>query len=247
MANISAAAPIAPGEFRIGDVFSKTATLLSRNFLIFFVVAVVAGLPRLLWAGAETQGAANFPYGKFFGGLALFLLLNTLAQAIILYGAFQAMRGRPVNLGECLKVGLSRFLPIIGLVICAYLAIWIGLIFFVVPGIIFAIMWYVATPVCVVEQKGPATSLLRSSELTKGHRWKIFGMVVLLYIAAIIIGLVIGALLGLTRSPILVTLGTLVWTGAWGAFYAIFGVVTYHDLRVAKEGVDTDQIASVFD
>jgi hypothetical protein len=33
----------------------------------------------------------------------------------------------------------------------------------------------------------------------------------------------------------------------WGAFYAIFVVVTYHDLRVAKEGVDVHEIASVFD
>ena len=247
MANISAAAPTATGEFRIGDVFSKTATLLSRNFLTFFVVAIVAGLPRLLWAGVETQNPPNFPWGRFVGGLSLFLILNTLAQAVILYGAFQAMRGRPVNLAECLKVGLGRFLPIIGLIICAYLAIWLGLMLFVIPGLILGIMWYVATPVCVVEQKGPLASLGRSSELTKGHRWKIFGMIVLLYIAALIIGLIIGALLGLTHSPILVTLGTLVWTGAWGAFYAIFGVVTYHDLRVAKEGVDTDQIASVFD
>ena len=70
MANISAAAPSAPGEFRVGDVFSKTATLLSRNFLIFFVVAIVASLPRLLWDGVESQNAANIAYGRFFGGLA---------------------------------------------------------------------------------------------------------------------------------------------------------------------------------
>jgi uncharacterized membrane protein len=247
MANISAAAPMAAGEFRIGDVFSKTATLLSRNFLTFFVVAAVAGLPRLLWVGLETQDPGNVPFGRIFGGFGLFLVLNTLAQAVILYGAFQAMRGRPVNLGECLKVGLSRFFPIIGLVICAYFAIWIGLILLIVPGLILGTMWYVGTPVCVVEQKGPLASLGRSSELTKGHRWKIFGMVLLLLFVAAIVGGIIGALLGLTRSPILVALGTLVWTGAWGAFYAIFGVVTYHDLRVAKEGVDTDQIASVFD
>jgi hypothetical protein len=247
MANISAAAPMAAGEFRIGDVFSKTATLLSRNFLTFFVVAIVASLPRLLWAGVDEQTAANFPWGRFFGGLGFFLILNTLAQAVILYGAFQAMRGRPVNLGECLKVGLSRFFPIVGLVICAYLAIWIGLILLIVPGIILGIMWYVATPVCVVEQKGPLASLGRSSELTKGHRWKIFGMVLLLIVVAAIVGAIIVALLKLTGSWVLITLGTLVWNGAWGAFYAIFGVVTYHDLRVAKEGVDTEQIASVFD
>jgi hypothetical protein len=108
-------------------------------------------------------------------------------------------------------------------------------------------MWYVGTPVCVVEQKGPLASLGRSSELTKGHRWKIFGMVLLLIVVAAIGGGIIVALLGLTGSFVLIKLGSLVWNGVWGAFYAIFGVVTYHDLRVAKEGVDTDQIASVFD
>ena len=39
----------------------------------------------------------------------------------------------------------------------------------------------------------------------------------------------------------------LVWDALTGAFNAVMVVVTYHDLRVAKEGVDTDQIASVFD
>jgi hypothetical protein len=31
------------------------------------------------------------------------------------------------------------------------------------------------------------------------------------------------------------------------AFNAVLAVVIYRDLRVAKEGVDTDHIASVFD
>jgi hypothetical protein len=39
----------------------------------------------------------------------------------------------------------------------------------------------------------------------------------------------------------------LVWGAIWSAFLAILIVVTYHDLRVAKEGVDTDQIAAVFE
>jgi uncharacterized membrane protein len=113
--------------------------------------------------------------------------------------------------------------------------------------VILAVMWFVSTPACVVEQLGPLASMARSSELTKGHRWKIFGMLLLVLIGAAIIGGVIGAALGLTGSSTLVTLGTLVWTGIWGALYAIFVVVTYHDLRVAKEGTDVHQIAAVFD
>ena len=41
--------------------------------------------------------------------------------------------------------------------------------------------------------------------------------------------------------------GQVIWNGIWGAFYAIFVVVTYHDLPVAKEGVDIEQIAAVFE
>jgi hypothetical protein len=87
----------------------------------------------------------------------------------------------------------------------------------------------------------------RSGQLTRGHRWKVFGMVLLLFVVAALIGGVITALLRLTGSFVLVTLGTLAWTGVWGAFYATIVVVTYHDLRVAKEGIDVHQIASVFD
>ena len=246
MANISAAAPAAPGEFRIGQVFSQSAAVLSRHFLLFFVVALVAGLPRVLLEAGETEIGGQ-AYGRILIGLFLSIILSTLAQAVLVYGAFQDMRGRPVNLGDCLRVGLGRFFPIIGLAICVTIGIMVGLLLLVVPGIILAVMWFVATPACVVEQLGPMSAMGRSSELTKGHRWKIFGMLVLVVIGAGIIGVIIGALLGLTGSTILVTLGTLAWAGVWGAFYAIFGVVTYHDLRVAKEGVDVHQIASVFD
>jgi MFS family permease len=246
MANISAAAPVAPGEFRIGRVLSESAAVLSRHFLMFFVVALVAALPRLLF---ETAGGdvAALTAGKVLIGIFLSIVLGTLAQAVLVYGAFQDMRGRPVNLADCLRVGLGRFFPIIGLAICMSIGIMIGFVLLVVPGIILAVMWFVATPACVVEQLGPMSAMGRSSELTKGHRWKIFGMLLLVVIGAGIVTAIIGAVLGLIGSSVLVALGTLAWNGAWGAFYAIFGVVTYHDLRVAKEGVDVHQIASVFD
>jgi hypothetical protein len=247
MANISAAAPIAPGEFRIGQVFSRSAAVLSRHFLLFFVVAVVAGLPRVLLETSAEDIGTRAAVSKLLLGVFLAIILSTLAQAVLVYGAFQDMRGRPVNLGDCLRVGLGRFFPIIGLAICISVGLMVGFLLLFIPGIILAVMWFVSTPACVVEQLGPLSSMGRSSELTKGHRWKIFGMLVLVVIGAGIVSLIIGAALGLTGSPIIVTLGTLAWAGVWGAFYAIFGVVTYHDLRVAKEGVDVHQIASVFD
>jgi hypothetical protein len=55
------------------------------------------------------------------------------------------------------------------------------------------------------------------------------------------------AALGSVAGATLTLIGTLLWNGVWGAFYAIAVVVTYRDLRVAKEGTDIEHIAAVFD
>jgi len=86
----------------------------------------------------------------------------------------------------------------------------------------------------------------RSAALTKGNRWKIFGMMILL---AIIGGIGAGMTEGFSAGagPTIGLVVKLIWSALFGAFSAILVVVIYHDLRVAKEGVDTDQIAAVFE
>jgi hypothetical protein len=41
-------------------------------------------------------------------------------------------------------------------------------------------------------------------------------------------------------------IGLWIWSAIVIAFGAIMTTIIYHDLRVAKEGVDTEQIAAVF-
>jgi hypothetical protein len=242
---ISTVAPVAEGEFRIGRVFSRTLSLLSRNFPIYFAVAAVAALPSLLieHAGSEKDPAIS----PALLGLLVMLVLSPLSQAIMLHTAFQDMSGRRISLSESVRAALSRWLPLIGLSICVGFGVMCGLILLIVPGIVLMIMWYVANPACIVERLGVFASMGRSSELTKGHRWSIFGMWVLIAIASSVISAVLKGMLGLTGSSGLVIAGTLAWTALAGAFAAVFAIVTYHDLRVAKEGVDTRHIVAVFD
>jgi hypothetical protein len=242
----SGAAPFAEGEFRIGRVFSRATAVFLRNFPVYFVVTTVAHLPNVLLSqgGKQPGGAA---VGWLLLGVFLTLTLGMLSQAIVVHGAFQDMRRKPVSLAEAIRVAFSRFLPILGLAICAAFAVGFGLLLLIVPGYILLVMWYVAAPACVVERLGPFDSLKRSAVLTKGHRWAIFGMIMVVGIPAAIVGAVIGAALGQTGNASLVMLGALIWGGVSGAFTAIVAVVAYHDLRVAKEGIDTQQIASVFD
>jgi hypothetical protein len=250
MTDASLPSRFAETDFRIGRVFSRTSSVLSRNLLIFFVVTVVANLPGTLLLKSATAAAAAEPGragGMIFLGSFLTLVLSTLSQAVVLYGAFQDMRGRQVSLGDSLKVGLSRFFPIVGLAILMSLGIGFGVVLLIIPGLILLTMWFVSTPVCVVERLGPFRSMARSSQLTKGHRWKILGLFIVLAIGGAIASGVIEAALGVMGGAALTLIGGLLWNGIWGAFYAIAAVVTYHDLRVAKEGTDIEQIAAVFD
>jgi hypothetical protein len=249
-------------EFRIGNVFSRTWSVFSGHFLTFILVTGIANLPTLLAPSPNPGAVAGLTFQSVGVPIILGLLVMVLwviSQAVLLYAAFQAMRGRPINLAESARIGLRRFLPIIGLIVSVGVLTGLASILLIVPGIMLYLAWFVATPVCVVEQLGPFASMGRSRELTRGHRWKIFGMLLLIFVvAAVVGGILVGVVVsllgtsGLLALPIAMTtlLGrivNLIWSAIWTAFFSILIVVTYHDLRVAKEGVDTEQIAAVFE
>ena len=93
-------------------------------------------------------------------------------------------------------------------------------------------------------------------ELTKGYRWRIFLILLVLFVILIVMSLLIGVVTAgmmFGGSGEMNTTFTGVLVMQWilsafiSAFMAVLSAVSYHDLRVAKEGVDTDRIASVFD
>ena len=131
----------------------------------------------------------------------------------------------------------------------------IGTILLVIPGVIAYLMLWVAIPVAVIERPGAAASLRRSAQLTKGHRWQILGIVVLIQILQIVVSIVIIALVDLlllapgNDPSASAPLAAVDWVlqAFFTALAAVISAVGYHDLRVSKEGLDTQQIAAVFD
>jgi FtsH-binding integral membrane protein len=237
----------ATGDFRVGEILNRTFAVLSRNLLPFCVVTAIAYLPNLLLL--EGQNAGQDP-GRVAGmvaiGVVLSLVLAALSQAIVLFGAFEDMRGRPVDIIASLKVGLARFFPVVGVALLVGLFTALAAILLIFPAFIVMTMLFVAMPVCIVERLGPVKSLGRSSALTKGYRWRIFGLWLVVLLATGVGSGMLGGI-GYATGPIVGGLLKLVWGALAGAFNAIMVVVAYHDLRVVKEGVDTDRIASVFD
>ncbi len=231
-----------PTEFRVGEIFGKSFNVLVLHFVPFIAISALAGLPSLVFALQPKPSG-----GLVWLQLAVNIVLGAVCEAMILYATFQALRGRPVRIGESMAIGLRRFVPVIVASIVAGIAEGLGLILLVVPGLIAMVMFVVAEPAIVVERLGPFEGLSRSIELTRGYRWSIFGLVFVVGLVELVVGMIIGATLRPTDSLLWNTIVTYAFGTLARAYFSVLVAIVYHDLRVLKEGIDLDQIAAVFD
>jgi hypothetical protein len=267
---ISQSASVLTGNFATLFLIGVIAYLPIQLAALWFTTLTQRGALR---AGDVSPAQVGIAAVLF---LFVMIVFSLFAQAVILHAAFQNMRNQPANIFESLKVGLRRFfsLLLLGIVMGILMvlvfaalsmtgAAVVGIsgyttvatiavtILAVVLGIatvaILYTMWFVAVAACVVERRGPFAAMGRSKQLTKGHRWRIFGLILLLVLVSIIASVLIELVLRPAGGTILTFIVTVVWTAIWGAYYAVSVAVSYHDLRVAKEGVDIEQIVAVFD
>ncbi|HWE73914.1 MAG TPA: hypothetical protein VG328_12190 [Stellaceae bacterium] len=243
-------------EFRVGRVLGEAFNVLFKDLWKFLLLAVVALLPSallVLVVGGTRAGLGASPniagasLGILLIDIPLGILCYALSSAGTLYGAFQDMRGRHFELGESFAVAFSRFFPVLGVAICFGIAVGLASILLLVPGLMVLSAFYVALPACVMERTGPIESLSRSGQLTKGHRWRVFGVVVVIVVVSMIVGGLLEVVSVAVGGVVAGTVVNFVWNAFYAAYNSVAIAVIYHDLRVVKEGIDIDRIAAVFD
>jgi hypothetical protein len=216
--------------------------------------AVVGLLQGDLTRATLASGAFGANIGRSLIGGFIAGLFGLILQGTIIYGAVGDLNGRPVSVTDSLRVGLRAFLPLLGLGILLGLAIGLGLILLIVPGVLLALAWCVAVPAYVVERPGIIASIQRSAELTRGSRLMIFVLFIVYLVASIVIGIVFGAAGGILSfasggafslvsrvviQPVIAVAQAMV--GATGA------AVLYVDLRRVRDGVGPEGLSAIFD
>jgi hypothetical protein len=243
-------------EFSAGQVLSRGVSVWLKNFVPFTILSVLCFLPDFIFTYfAVKDGLQMSPNVFAFITTVLTWLLGMVATSAITYGVFQQLRGQPASLGDSISVGIGRIFGVLGTSILAGVAIGGGMLLLVVPGVIIATALFVAVPAAVVEKEGGLKALHRSAFLTKGHRWGIFGISVLVAVVNY----------GCTKIVTMfmesdIKSGNFSFARATAYLLGIVGVaailapmtsalsaVAYHDLRRAKEGADIEQLAAVFD
>ena len=119
--------------------------------------------------------------------------------------------------------------------ILAGIAITIGLVALIVPGLYLMTIWSVLIPVIVLERRSVMEAFGRSRELVKGHGWQVFGVLVLLFIAAFVIQVLIAAILGgIFDSVFGFASGFLITSLLLAPLTALAASVIYFELKAIK-------------
>jgi hypothetical protein len=158
-----------------------------RNFVPFTLVAAALCVPALLWImkadPSEANTADDLVDMYFTWPLYTTLALSTLLVPLLMYRLIRQLEGSWTPLATSMQVGLRGFLPALILAVVMNVLQRIP-----VAGIAAAIircMWFVAAPSAIAETLGPLTALGRSTELTHGRRWNIFGLAFLIGVALV--------------------------------------------------------------
>src|SRR3954454_5036252 len=214
-------------EIRPGAIISRAfqiyrdhaGTLLGAALIIFAIKLLLALMvPKLFFIARITVFILNV----FYGGMVVNLVRDV-----------QDGR-RDHSTGELFPSVTPVLLPLLGLAIVAGIAIAIGFVLLIIPGLILLTIWAVAAPVMVIEHPGVFTALGRSRDLVRGYGWPVFGTIVL----AALIDLAVNIVAGLVASG-LSDAGTAVvnWIAATltAPIFALTSAVLYFALLAVQD------------
>lgn len=252
----------------IGRVFQRAMAAISLNPVVILSLALLVGaLPGIIINYGFVQLGVGAPRAALATGTisplqfmsatllssVVMLVVSALVQGALTRATVSANEGKRATFGESLSAGFRVILPLIGLSILWALGVGLGFILLIVPGIILLMMWAVAVPALVVERQGVFAAFSRSVELTKGSRWKIFGLSLVLLVIYWLLSVIVGIVgLGMysPQNPAGFTVANMIGSIIVGTiFNMLWGTIQpslYAELRYSKEGDSMENLAEVF-
>ncbi|AWM78090.1 hypothetical protein [Phenylobacterium parvum] len=215
---------MAPGKLNVGAIFSQAFATFQSKLLFFVFAGLMFGLPGLV---------ANGPL--LLIGILLTLAVGAVTDILTVRattGPLGADAG--TEFVPAVQAALPKFLPVFLTSLLVWIFVTLGLIVLVVPGVFLAVMLTVSTVACILEDRPPMEALKRSRELTRGNRWRLLGLVLILllfYTAAGLLGEIPTAGIGALVAPVV--------SAAAGGLLGVFGTIvvthTFLELRRLNE------------
>jgi hypothetical protein len=172
--------------------------------------------------------------------LAALLVVAVVAGALT-RAAVAAVAGQDVGIGRSYRFGIGRLWPLLQVIFVTWLLTMLGLLLFVVPGVVVGVLLAVSVPALVVEGGRGRDALSRSWDLVRGRWWHSFGTVLLTWLLlGLAVNLVDNAVGGLGHGWLAETIAQAAVITLVVPFAVLVVVLLYLDLRARKEPLDAD-------
>ncbi|HEY7893086.1 MAG TPA: hypothetical protein VIC05_12835 [Solirubrobacteraceae bacterium] len=173
------------GRVQVGAVIRRTFEIYVDQAPVLMpaaaVVFVVSSLLSVVLVAAAPALAIV--------ALVISIVATTLFTGMVVELVADVQDGRrDASVSQLLRAASPMLGPLLLVGILAGFGIVIGLVLFVIPGVILMTIWSVAAPAVVLERLSATRALGRSRELVRGNGWSVFGVIVVMVVLVVIVG-----------------------------------------------------------
>lgn len=221
----------------VAQIIGEALDIYQRYPLLFFTLALGVIAPYDLAVLAAT-GQGPLVHGSHQSAVTSFVLMlldtvivGPLISALHIHAVLVVARRETPRIAQVVLSALRVLPVVVAAVIVSASGIALGFLALIIPGIVLALRWAVVAQVAAVEHEGWIPSLRRSHELTSGHYWHIFAL--LLIAGVLSTGITVGAEvipLGSASGAASVAVGIVAKT-LTASFSALTLAILYFDLR----------------
>ncbi len=198
-----------PGAF---ELFTPSKDLVLKSIWIFgplYAVPVIFWIHDWIWtpassgthwwqhaygAGGSWGSSPVASWNYAFIGFSIFwfllaVVLGTIAQLMVLVASLQAAEHKALDFQELWQVVKKQGLRLVGLYVVVSLYILVGLVLFIVPGLIMFRRYFLAPYVMIDKDCGIKEAMERSAAMSKpysGSIWGIVGVMILISLVNIV-------------------------------------------------------------
>ena len=223
-----------------GEILDTGFRLLRNHFVMLLGIGLVICVPTAFFEGYIASSGNPSVIAVILASLVL-MVLSLVVSATITFALGEIYVGRAVEILSAYKFSFSVLLPMMGTFLLAGLAMCLGLLLLIIPGLYLMLAYMLVSQVVVLEGVYGMNTLRRSHELMKGSFLRAIGI----FLLVIVIGQVLGGAVeyALGFIPFFGSIGSALVQSVLLAFSTAVFVVFYFEIRCRKEAFDLEHLA----
>jgi hypothetical protein len=238
----------------VGEILDRGLRIYLANLGRLLPIALVLLVPLALLGIATAEAKAPSPenpenfLSRTMAGYLVTTILGILGGAVLQGALIQAVSdlvlGRPTGVRTAFGKAFDRLLPMIGAAILVTIAVMVGLLLFIVPGVVAMAGLSFVNAAVMLERKSVIESCRRSWALARGFRNKVLLLVGLAGVLSLLWGMIVSGFVRWAHAgPAVLTALAQAGNVFFAPFASIVTILLYYDLRVRKEAFDLEVLA----